>query len=102
MKKVKFTRERFDARVRSRDVLIIDNLIENHMLFEIRINGYLFDFIYILPNGCKLYELKNIPKNVQIKIKEVIQDVDLTLPENCYYRDYTFFENIENIYFGRN
>lgn len=84
-----------------RDVVIIHNHVNSEMLFQIRVNGYLLDCVYMFPLGKKRYFLREIPHDAEITVENVEEEIDLTLPENCHQGDDDFFKHIGDKYFKK-
>lgn len=78
------------------DMLVIENLTDNLMLYQVRVNGYLLDFVSAEGRVIRRYRLKDLPLDVELTVADVEDDVDLTLPENLTYRQFDFFQNLTN------
>ncbi|NQF82633.1 hypothetical protein HO405_06470 [Streptococcus suis] len=76
------------------DMLVIENLTDNLMLYQVRVNGYLLDFVSAEGHVIRRYRLKDLPLDVELTVADVEDDVDLTLPENLTYRQFDFFKNL--------
>ncbi|HEL1591689.1 TPA: hypothetical protein U2D29_001139 [Streptococcus suis] len=76
------------------DMLVIENLTDNLMLYQVRVNGYLLDFVSAEGHVIRRYRLKDLPLDVELTVADVEDDVDLTLPENQTYRQFDFFQNL--------
>ncbi|NQO82450.1 hypothetical protein HO950_04600 [Streptococcus suis] len=76
------------------DMLVIENLTDNLMLYQVRVNGYLLDFVSAEGHVIRRYRLKDLPLDVELTVADVEDDVDLTLPENLTYRQFDFFQNL--------
>ncbi|KXT84777.1 hypothetical protein SORDD16_01719 [Streptococcus oralis] len=63
----------------------MENMTNNLILVQIRVNGYLLDFASIEGQRQKHYRLQNIPQEVLLTVDDVEDDVDLTLIENRSY-----------------
>lgn len=79
---------------RKMDMLVIENLTDKLMLYQVRVNGYLLDFVSAEGRVIRRYRLKDLPLDVELTVADVEDDVDLTLPENLTYRQFDFFQNI--------
>ncbi|HEM6204842.1 hypothetical protein PFZ59_03205 [Streptococcus suis] len=79
---------------RKMDMLVIENLTDNLMLYQVRVNGYLLDFVSAEGHVIRRYRLKDLPLDVELTVADVEDDVDLTLPENQTYRQFDFFQNL--------
>lgn len=79
---------------RKMDMLVIENLTDKLMLYQVRVNGYLLDFVSAEGHVIRRYRLKDLPLDVELTVADVENDVDLTLPENLTYRQFDFFQNI--------
>ncbi|RSI75087.1 hypothetical protein [Streptococcus oralis] len=72
------------------DILIMENMTNDLILVQIRVNGYLLDFASIEGQRQKHHRLQNIPQEVLLTVDEVEEDVDLTLHENRSYKEADF------------
>ncbi|MCQ9225738.1 hypothetical protein [Streptococcus suis] len=79
---------------RKMDMLVIENLTDKLMLYQVRVNGYLLDFVSAEGHVIRRYRLKDLPLDVELTVADVEDDVDLTLPENLTYRQFDFFQNL--------
>ena len=79
---------------RKMDMLVIENLTDKLMLYQVRVNGYLLDFVSAEGHVIRRYRLKDLPLDVELTVADVADDVDLTLPENQTYRQFDFFQNL--------
>ncbi|MCQ8260317.1 hypothetical protein NF418_02280 [Streptococcus suis] len=79
---------------RKLDMLVIENLTDKLMLYQVRVNGYLLDFVSAEGHVIRRYRLKDLPLDVELTVADVEDDVDLTLPENLTYRQFDFFQNL--------
>lgn len=79
---------------RKMDMLVIENLTDKLMLYQVRVNGYLLDFVSAEGHVIRRYRLKDLPLDVELTVADVEDDVDLTLPENQTYRQFDFFQNL--------
>lgn len=63
---------------------------------EVRIAGYLLDLLILKSRSVRFYNLHfpSIPSQIDICIKEVLEDIDMTLDENINYRKFDFFKQL--------
>lgn len=79
---------------RKMDMLVIENLTDKLMLYQVRVNGHLLDFVSAEGRVIRRYRLSDLPLDVELTVADVEDDVDLTLPENLTYRQFDFFQNL--------
>ena len=85
-------------RSQQKDFLIIKNLMSREVQVEIRIEGNLLDLLVLNSRGIKFYNLQflSLPRFINITVKEVEEDIDLTLNKNRYYKRFVFLKNLIN------
>ena len=76
--------------------MIIKNFMSKTIQVEIRVEGYLLDLLILKEMSTEFYNLDSLslPYDVNIDVKEVVEDVDLTAYNNSKYREFDFFKNI--------
>lgn len=76
--------------------MIIKNFMSKTIQVEIRVEGYLLDLLILKEMSTEFYNLDSLslPYDVNIDVKEVVEDVDLTVYNNSKYREFDFFKNI--------
>ena len=101
MKKIIFERKTYvyvnSKRSQQKDFLIIKNLMSREVQVEIRIEGNLLDLLVLNSRGIKFYNLQflSLPRFINITVKEVEEDIDLTLNKNRYYKKFYFFKKFD-------
>lgn len=101
MKKIIFERKKYvyvnSKRSQQKDFLIIKNLMSREVQVEIRIEGNLLDLLVLNSRGIKFYNLQllSLPRYIHITVKEVEEDIDLTLNKNRYYKKFYFFKKFD-------
>lgn len=100
MEKIIFERKRFEYvgpnRKQVKDFMILKNFMSKTIQVEIRVEDYLLDLLILKEMSTKFYNLDflSLPYDVNIDVKEVVEDVDLTVYKNSKYRKFDFFKNI--------
>ena len=100
MEKIIFERKRFEYvgsnRKQVKDFMILKNFMSKTIQVEIRVEGYLLDLLILKEMSTEFYNLDflSLPYDVNIDVKEVVEDVDLTVYNNSKYRKFDFFKNI--------
>ena len=63
---------------------------------EVRVEGYLLDLLLLKSRSVRYYNLHfpSIPPQVNISVKEVLEDIDMTLDENINYQKFDFFKKL--------
>jgi len=76
--------------------MILKNFMSKTIQVEIRVEGYLLDLLILKEMSTEFYNLDflSLPYDVNIDVKEVVEDVDLTVYNNSKYRKFDFFKNI--------
>ena len=76
--------------------MILKNFMSKTIQVEIRVEDYLLDFLILKEMSTEFYNLDflSLPYDVNIDVKEVVEDVDLTVYNNSKYRKFDFFKNI--------
>ena len=76
--------------------MILKNFMSKTIQVEIRVEDYLLDLLILKEMSTKFYNLDflSLPYDVNIDVKEVVEDVDLTVYNNSKYRKFDFFKNI--------
>ena len=76
--------------------MILKNFMSKTIQVEIRVKGYLLDLLILKEMSTEFYNLDflSLPYDVNIDVKEVVEDVDLTVYNNSKYRKFDFFKNI--------
>ncbi|VPG33548.1 Uncharacterised protein [Streptococcus pneumoniae] len=76
--------------------MILKNFMSKTIQVEIRVEGYLLDLLILKEMSTEFYNLDflSLPYDVNIDVKEVVEDVDLTAYNNSKYREFDFFKNI--------
>ena len=76
--------------------MILKNFMSKAIQVEIRVEGYLLDLLILKEMSTEFYNLDflSLPYDVNIDVKEVVEDVDLTVYNNSKYRKFDFFKNI--------
>jgi len=100
LEKIIFERKRFEyvgsKRKQVKDFMILKNFMSKAIQVEIRVEGYLLDLLILKEMSTEFYNLDflSLPYDVNIDVKEVVEDVDLTVYNNSKYRKFDFFKNI--------
>lgn len=76
--------------------MILKNFMSKTIQVEIRVEDYLLDLLILKEMSTEFYNLDflSLPYDVNIDVKEVVEDVDLTVYNNSKYRKFDFFKNI--------
>lgn len=76
--------------------MILKNFMSKTIQVEIRVEGYLLDLLILKEMSTEFYNLDflSLPYDVNIDVKEVVEDVDLTVYKNSKYGEFNFFKNI--------
>ena len=76
--------------------MILKNFMSKTIQVEIRVEDYLLDLLILKEMSTEFYNLDflSLPYDVNIDVKEVVEDVDLTVHKNSKYREFNFFKNI--------
>ena len=100
MEKIIFERKRFEyvgsKRKQVKDFMILKNFMSKTIQVEIRVEGYLLDLLILKEMSTEFYNLDflSLPYDVNIDVKEVVEDIDLTVYKNSKYGEFNFFKNI--------
>ena len=100
MEKIIFERKRFEyispKRKQVKDFMILKNFMSKTIQVEIRVEDYLLDLLILKEMSTEFYNLDflSLPYDVNIDVREVVEDVDLTVYKNSKYREFNFFKNI--------
>ncbi|MEY8583812.1 hypothetical protein [Ligilactobacillus animalis] len=89
MNKITYFREK-------NEYLILRNPCNEDILCEVRINGYLWDIVYLVASREKKILLPILSEKVIITVSEILADIDLTNSKNCTHRNRKFFEDMIN------
>ena len=99
MEKIIFERKRFEyvgsKRKQVKDFMILKNFMSKTIQVEIRVEDYLLDLLILKEMSTEFYNLDflSLPYDLNIDVKEVVEDVDLTVYKNSKYREFDFFKN---------
>ncbi len=76
--------------------MILKNFMSKTIQVEIRVEGYLLDLLILKEMSTEFYNLDflSLPYDVNIDVKEVVEDIDLTVYKNSKYGEFNFFKNI--------
>ena len=76
--------------------MILKNFMSKTIQVEIRVEDYLLDLLILKEMSTEFYNLDflSLPYDVNIDVKEVVEDVDLPVYKNSKYRKFDFFKNI--------
>ena len=99
MEKIIFERKIFEYagpnRKQVKDFMILKNFMSKTIQVEIRVEDYLLDLLILKEMSTEFYNLDflSLPYDLNIDVKEVVEDVDLTVYKNSKYREFDFFKN---------
>ena len=76
--------------------MILKNFMSKTIQVEIRVEDYLLDILILKEMSTEFYNLDflSLPYDVNIDVKEVVEDIDLTVYKNSKYGEFNFFKNI--------
>lgn len=79
---------------RIREFLYIRHQASRLVLAAVRVNGYLMDLFLVEAGRTYHYPLRPLAQGLEVTVEEVVEDVDLLLPENRTYRQFHLFKHL--------